>query len=260
MEVYKFMPDNDNFSFFEKLTLKYSPASTYNDPLELHSWIDVSNTDYENKESTIQIEINLKQSKTTERSAIAPTKSNNVKSISFRNALNDIYFVCFSKINPLMEINGHLLMWSHYAEQHRGIAVAFKSESERIRNSHDVYYRDKPEIRHINDLGRPLPIQELYWKHTCWTYEQEVRHAIKDNGSVQSGHIYDIVNTNEINHILLGVNASQETIERAILFESKYKIPVYKMCVRESLTDGFRLHPSSISIGKTNYGFIGSLW
>jgi hypothetical protein len=73
------------------------------------------------------------------------------------------------------------VMWSHYADCHRGIVLAFDASPEDI---HEVTYR-KTRKPHALDLTRaagaqlePLLFETLTTKSSSWSYEQEWRRLI----------------------------------------------------------------------------------
>ena len=72
--------------------------------------------------------------------------------------------LCFSKSwdNPVL--------WSHYADRHRGIALGFDIDSDIVK---EVTYAEKrPPFREADE---PTLHTLLYTKHCDWQYENEVR-------------------------------------------------------------------------------------
>lgn len=93
--------------------------------------------------------------------------------------------LCFSRSsdNPVL--------WSHYADKHRGICLGFdipderaheiKYQGERLRGIEKEFLEGESEI-----LGRKL----LTTKFEHWSYENEVRMILKLEDAVQEGEFY----------------------------------------------------------------------
>lgn len=91
--------------------------------------------------------------------------------------LNNIGCTCFS------ETNIHLLLWSHYANGHRGICLEFDTSSPLFEKIFNVTYSDDyPKFNPIEVIlnkerfssDRSL-FAPLLAKFTCWEYEREWR-------------------------------------------------------------------------------------
>jgi hypothetical protein len=73
-----------------------------------------------------------------------------------------------------------LLMWSHYADGHRGFCLEFDTSLEPFSKAKPVVYRDDvPSVNPIDILDRAdngeLLDAMVYTKATCWSYEEEWR-------------------------------------------------------------------------------------
>ena len=71
-----------------------------------------------------------------------------------------------------------LLMWSHYADRHKGAIIEFDASHEFFDGKFDVEYRGHRPIKDIGgyvDDETPIPIAELCVKPKDWEYEDEVR-------------------------------------------------------------------------------------
>lgn len=74
--------------------------------------------------------------------------------------------------------NDNYLMWSHYADRHRGICMEFDLENHREwrRRTRRVHYsRDLPEFNWFDTSDEAKWIATLLTKHECWAYENEWR-------------------------------------------------------------------------------------
>lgn len=72
--------------------------------------------------------------------------------------------LCFSATwrNPLL--------WSHYADRHRGLALGFDSNEQKIK---PVKYVHQRPVLHVVNLQ--IANELLYTKYMGWSYEQEAR-------------------------------------------------------------------------------------
>jgi hypothetical protein len=62
------------------------------------------------------------------------------------------------------------LLWSHYADRHRGIVLGFDINEEKIKNV--SYVQERPAVHAV---GEEFVHHLLYTKYIDWQYEQEVR-------------------------------------------------------------------------------------
>jgi hypothetical protein len=76
--------------------------------------------------------------------------------------------ICSVSRNPMNE-----LMWSHYAEGHRGVAIGVEVNSQDY-NVRPVIY-DGPMLLGLNNLHTHSAIDILCRKHKVWHYEEEER-------------------------------------------------------------------------------------
>ena len=103
----------------------------------------------------------------------------------FRNNLKtlfqDIGVLCLS------EIADSMLMWSHYANHHRGFCIEydFSAESQLRKLANKVRYADEIPSVSASDFAGPYKEEALHslWltKASCWSYEREWR-VMMNNG------------------------------------------------------------------------------
>ncbi|WP_419695437.1 DUF2971 domain-containing protein [Mesorhizobium muleiense] len=150
MRLYYFTSDKYGLSALEKRRLKIARLNELNDPFEFLGW-------------------NIK-----DRSVRAKLKA-------WKNERNEeLGILCFSRTwsNPLL--------WGHYAEKHKGVAIGFDVPA---RNTFKVGYRDTrlaaPSGRDLTELDVEAL---LLTKFRAWSYETEQRcfcrlkHSIQENG------------------------------------------------------------------------------
>lgn len=133
---------------------------------------------------------------------------------------NTTKFASFSRNNQ------NLLMWSHYANSHRGICVGFDRHNDYFGRAIAIKYRrHRTSLNGINlsDFGSTEDItkQICLEKSIDWAYEEEERLFLSDvkqctlsQGLDDNGHEI-ILNTyprDAIKSVFVGMNAQKETL------------------------------------------------
>lgn len=78
--------------------------------------------------------------------------------------------LCFS------ELDDHMLMWSHYADAHRGICLKFAANTDALRSARAVNYRKtRPVVFACKPLSPRVVAHAFYTKSHEWSYEREWR-------------------------------------------------------------------------------------
>lgn len=135
---------------------------------------------------------------------------------------------CFSYSEASLPVN--LLMWAHYAESHKGIAIQLKESSALIQDMSPVVYRKKRPILNGKYLSENevIFIRDLYVKSEHWEYESEHRLSRKfeDCSEVSNGIFVSKISPSDVERIVLGVNASKELREKALNFHKQYNVQV----------------------------------
>ncbi len=180
-----------NSHLFESLinqTLWFSKNSMLNDPFENNKPIN-----YGSDEETIRQHIHIAfgigfdEKLPTDLELLASKWNNNPKYVEeylkkeISTQLGEYGMCCFS------EISNSILMWSHYANGHRGVCLEFNISIHNLfsdsTNSHNIYpYKvNYPEPNTYQELFDPsIPIDEsligyLLTKSHDWNYEKELR-------------------------------------------------------------------------------------
>ena len=76
----------------------------------------------------------------------------------------------------LAEVHNDILMWSHYADCHRGICLIYETDSEFFAHAFPVrYQRDRPRTNPISQSTDEMLVNAIYTKSLAWAYEREWR-------------------------------------------------------------------------------------
>ena len=128
-----------------------------------------------------------------------------------------------------------MLMWSHYADSHKGFCLVYDisevEPSNTIRkNLYSVLYsEDKFDIAYYIDdtLDAEYPcIASLCWKNKEWTYENEYRIVLPCTEGKCEPDLYDFIKPTQI---YLGANISQEDGDRIANISLDKGIKVFQM-------------------------------
>lgn len=169
--VYKYFSSCRNF--FEDRLIRFTPRSALNDPFEVRpSTEGLVRYIYRNRSSPNESLASVEE-EVLRRQDRYFTKDNSA--IPFLNELG---------ILSLTECKSNLLMWSHYANEHKGYVVGFDP-------SHEFFRRkvQSSHLSHINGLGELLPVRYdshrgvdpdsyidwFFQKSNEWIYEKEHR-------------------------------------------------------------------------------------
>jgi hypothetical protein len=76
----------------------------------------------------------------------------------------------------LSEIRDDILMWSHYADSHRGLCLEFDGSYEFFARAQPITYKsERPTINAFRDSLDKMVIEALLTKAQHWSYEKEWR-------------------------------------------------------------------------------------
>ena len=137
----------------------------------------------------------------------------------------------------LSEASNHELMWSHYAEEHKGYVIGFdslhpffnqkKTDSDELRHLRKIEYRDAPPVINLmNTNGSEL----FFVKSSKWTYEAEWRMLLPLSDATKvidrtpyAIHLFNFP-VKAIKSIIFGARSSNETksIIRSLLSKSEF--------------------------------------
>ena len=123
-----------------------------------------------------------------------------------KESLSTIGVSCFSRNNS------NLLMWSHYADSHKGMCLEFDSRFEPFSKSFEVTYKSKiPNIKMDSLLNKELDSEFiknlLSYKSIDWKHEEELRIFHQESNK---SYVYP---SNSLKAIYFGIRAEQSDIE-----------------------------------------------
>ena len=152
--------------------------------------------------------------------------------------LSSNYVSCFS------ETNESILMWSHYADYHRGFCIEYDFKSLgisdlRFRMLEPVLYRNEmfdislyfnAETISNNTANNFVALYASMIKSSEWAYEKEWRIVISNGVFDKEG----VLAVPKPKSIYLGVKVPKEDRERLYMIAEKRNIPIYQMKMSEN--------------------------
>ncbi len=197
-KIYKYCPLNDwSIKNIENNTFFLSPIKLLNDISECACFIDYKSikiNDLIFSSGTLQLKEQLRMAKANFQQK--PTKRNEfllkvVRNRFLENAQKDFKHNLFKDflIGSFTENNDNILMWAHYADNHKGICIEydmsdiFATWKESLAFLHPVQYKTKlfdfTEICLANNLGKAINpyciVMPALIKNIAWSYENEWR-------------------------------------------------------------------------------------
>lgn len=270
MILYKYFPSARIVSFRDCL-IRFTQYGDFNDPFELNphinklaeeneiraiverDFVKIIEEEYSNypiihtfisKENFISLAITYQESV---KNAVVGMESDVVKLLP---GMLQITANSLIGALSLSEICDHVLMWSHYAEEHKGFVVGFdsahpffnqqKSSIDELRHPRKIEYRDRPPV--IN-LMKTTGTELFFIKSSRWEYEVEWRMLLPLSDATEiikkdpyAIHLFKFP-TKSIKKIILGARTTEKnkSIICEILEEHEYShIELYQAQLESS--------------------------
>ena len=194
------------------------------DPVEeRYYYADVCDV-YFNEIKSLVEELNVLNSCPKEKQHQAIAESWDIKKT---NIINSLGVLCFSKTNS------NILLWSHYADNHKGICFQYDSVNRPIKNwkkykFHKVSYKSERNIDVLNRGFTNSFFDLLTTKSPDWEYEQEYRLiSIKGSGLQKN-------TMTSLRGIIFGARIKENPPKRIeLLFQSIYNMDKKRRSVKK---------------------------
>ena len=189
MKLYKYLSFDSGKRLLQHGCARFTPPTDFNDPFELNPSFDLlSQADY----NQLPDDPDCPGQKLLNQETLAPMfaalgpgiqkamaqHAGQIGQFALRN--NDIAQFTLDRtygILCLTEVPDSLLMWAHYGDNHKGIAIQFNSEhpylasAQQPNNGRVEYSNDRPVLSYSN-----LHSPELFFRKSSeWAYEREWR-------------------------------------------------------------------------------------
>jgi hypothetical protein len=228
MKVYKYLPPYDYVfdSVLENSRIRFTQPDLFNDPFEsFPSFAE------EKKQKIEQVKAEFKAGTGFE---IPPDSLNRILK-EFYQELSAIPTTLGKSLVSLCvtKRNNNALMWSHYAESHKGLAVGFNSDCSFFQPGNgkakqglrEVIYSEKRESaftgNSISNMDEEL--EKYFFTKSCdWEYEEELRICaftqfadVKDNFRGEDLYLFSFP-TECVEEIILGFRMSEENKKKTV--------------------------------------------
>lgn len=199
-------PDNVWHDYFKRLSQRKQPNLSENEH-EIFALNAIKSGDYKNKEKHLQVLEGLQKD------------------------VNSTGIFC------LTERNDCILMWSHYANCHKGICFEFAADTldPLIGQSQRVNYLPFFQKAHIIDTPEAQVNRILLSKAKCWAYEAEWRKIDTENG-----YGLKYLNPTTLTGVILGCKISEPHQKSILEWVSNRNVPTRVYKAKQS-PDGFRI-------------------
>lgn len=249
LSLYKYLAyDNGAKALINDGTLKYSHFSEFNDPFDCVVSYDIEDSleYYKSRKDLIKAlgdKLNYSPSERIQkkRQLLKNVEKSFVNGDFQRDLLNPIGICCLSKVSD------SILMWSHYANHHKGIVVEFNTFQDKYTELRDVekkllgfpivYQNEMPKISARNGQDGFSAVQSsILTKSLSWEYENEVRVL-----STQSGPGIHNFDHSLISRVIAGVKMTNcdylDLVKRVNQINSENDLSIQVVKARMSKDD-----------------------
>lgn len=247
MPYFKYMGAVASDKFLDDQAVRFCQPNEYNDPFELTPEIRLKE---ELSLPSKNLGIDLSGGKPQfEEYEILESELSDYKYHLTSNLVAEVSKLvgctCFSHSEASIPVN--LLMWAHYAESHKGIAIQLKERSALIQDMSPVVYRKRRPIINGKYLSESevISMRDLYVKSDHWEYESEYRlsRKLEDCSEVSNGIFVSKIPPCDVERIVLGVNAAPELREKAFKFYKQHNVQVI---LTRRASSGFGFEPFTV--------------
>jgi Protein of unknown function (DUF2971) len=194
--------------------IRLSRPTEFNDPFDMHCRFVAAATE---QEKLARFTTMVDEQMTHASSAQKQIAVNNLMAES-QQALTERFHLSVGGVRQTTGVHcfagtpRSVLMWSHYADKHRGVCLQFDTSRDFPLLSQavpviPVIGEDLPSVNFIVGFKDQI-LRMLLSKHTGWEYEKERRMIMLDQG----GRYLDI-RPDSLRTIILGLHVSDESIE-----------------------------------------------
>tara|TARA_E500000318_G_scaffold33562_1_gene33124 strand:+ start:2180 stop:2980 length:801 start_codon:yes stop_codon:yes gene_type:complete len=227
--LYKYRSvSNEEFlrQIFVEHKLYFSRVSDFNDPFDCKFRSSFEATEREkasySKRLARQYDGHLPRALRRQKESVyRKSLAGNVQSLAHElerkwlDIRNNLGICSFSKVRD------EILMWSHYADSHKGICIEFiddPTDKFMARAQPVIYSKDYPVINRLKDSNDECLKKALLTKSDRWSYEEEYRAIYNPEDQVTKGFGIKIFPECVMTGVIFGCNAEDATIEKVKSF------------------------------------------
>lgn len=203
-----FYPTKDyHIDDLKNYRISLSNPSTFNDPVDcpIFEWLE-------------------QQIKTGNHPMIVELMKSIYSDIRIRCFVRNTSFPSLQELSPeslSIEEYGNMLIWSHYADSHRGYCVKYRLPQEFFNTANEnglvLFLAPVSYGSAMNVLKSNLSVQEgLFSKHKCWEYEHEMRLIYFDKDETPDSYHKESMLDGMITDVYFGVRC-EDCYKRRII-------------------------------------------
>ncbi|WP_324034502.1 DUF2971 domain-containing protein [Aeromonas caviae] len=214
---YKYLPfgsDKLSLNVIKEGTIKFTCPKDFNDPFDCHP-VSIVIDDVKNSSlyRRTMPKLNLSPAKRlAQENRAATAMKNHVRTGKLQDSVMAIVGVL-----SLSKTYNNILMWSHYAEYHKGFVVGFRYEMTELVDTHSPYdlhvlpvnySKQRKSLNYFVDEREYDVYGALLTKSDDWKYEEEVR--VLD---LSRGHgIHNYNRSKRLHCVIAGARIDQENL------------------------------------------------
>jgi Protein of unknown function (DUF2971) len=113
-----------------------------------------------------------------------------------------------------------VVMWSHYADKHRGVCLEFRTKEEEFSGAYRVEYSERYPSFNLADDSLAHNLLPLVTKSAAWSYEHEYRVIAEEHamalsaGSLHTHHGFLAIPSTSLTSIIVGCETDSGTRDR----------------------------------------------
>jgi hypothetical protein len=209
--------------------LYFAKPSSFNDPFDCQPTFSFDATDLEILKYFTRVGMKPENSMTPDMAMAnarhklhnratgprSPVARETMQKLHTDNVAERIGVLCMS------EVRDDILMWGHYADNHRGICLGYETSNTFFENAHPVTYSpERPTINPFRDTSEQMLDAAVFTKAEHWRYEREWRQI-----SFQAGAGLSVAPPEALAVVILGCKATAEaeTLVKTWIRRSKAK-------------------------------------
>lgn len=258
LPVYKYTSVNTAKLIIENCSIRFTVPSVFNDPFEFS--LDLFEFDISNQQCREKFKRDLKmnqsltrheRNKLVNQTTIAEYKTAYRKILNLQRELSLVF--CSS------EKNDDILMWSHYADFHRGVCIGFY-----LPTLHEKLDCLTMKVNYVEEMHpknffsathheKSLTLMNwIFTKSSCWSYEREVRSLIKNENDERNIHEIGFQNIflspSQVCEIYFGMNTSDVDIADIKVLLKKKGFHILKIGKMEAERGRYSLKPFPLQL------------
>jgi hypothetical protein len=208
--IYKYRAINEKTEkIFNNHTLWFAHPNEFNDPFDC--WANIQYIDKEGLDNLARRNTSSQQKLEVYRKGIERFTPEMLKK-DVASVMNSLGICCFSKNEK------SILMWSNYADCHKGICLQFDiyEDPDFFTTTFPVNYVERmPVYDHFNEKDKLVEKIIQPKSRNEWSYEEEVRIVKTDSDILHNGNSQAFkFNSKSLQKIIFGCKASDDTINK----------------------------------------------